>query len=200
MKRAFGPSLEESLVLILFDVVNHLAKNGEAMAVEAGLTARQWMLLLQVAGDPNFPSAEGGNDAPTEALASAIADARAVSRANVCAQVSALITKGMLEQQEDAADRRRKVLRVTAKGLAALAELEPTRRRANRALFGGWKRAELEELLAALQTCLQRLSRGRASRSLRLRQGELEARQASARQGSASANTSKASREARAGR
>jgi hypothetical protein len=50
-------SVEESIVLTLFDLSNHLGKLGEGLAGRAGLTTQQWLLLLQVAGDPNFPAA-----------------------------------------------------------------------------------------------------------------------------------------------
>ena len=53
----FRRSIEESIVLTLFDLANHLSKSGELMSREIGLTVKEWILLLQVAGDPNFPVA-----------------------------------------------------------------------------------------------------------------------------------------------
>ena len=45
---ALSESAEESLILTLFDVANHLARNGEAMAAQEELTSQQWMVLLQI--------------------------------------------------------------------------------------------------------------------------------------------------------
>jgi len=41
-------------VLSVLDLSNQLGKLGEGLAAHAGLTTQQWLVLLQVAGDPNF--------------------------------------------------------------------------------------------------------------------------------------------------
>jgi MarR family transcriptional regulator for hemolysin len=152
-------SSEESIILTLFDLVNYLTKNGESMSRQSGLTVQQWILLLQVAGDPNFPQLHEDTGADPEVRVSTIARNRGVTRPSVSAQVTALIRMGMLTQQEDPQDRRRKALHVTKKGQRALSAIEPSRRGANRSLFKNWSAAELEGLLEALQACLRRLAR-----------------------------------------
>jgi len=149
------------MVQVLFDVVNHLTRNGQALAADADLTVQQWILLLQVAGDPSFSAVAGARGAGGEVTASDVARIRGVSRASVSALVSALVRKGLLRQSDGARDRRRKVLAITARGRAALERLEPERRRANRALFENFSRAELARQLTALSGCLGKLRRAR---------------------------------------
>lgn len=149
-------SVEESFILTLFDLVNHLTKNGEWIVRDEGLTVQQWLLMLQIAGDPNFPRQDNG---PT-ALASSIASARGVSRPSVSSQVTALVQKGLVAQDQDPSDRRHKTLRITAAGRAVLERIEPRRRHANTALLAEFNRTELAGALDVLTRCLSALRSG----------------------------------------
>lgn len=158
-KRVARASTEESLVLHLFDLANHLMRLGERMAAEAGLTTQEWILLLHVAGDPNFPSAarrgsEGG------VLASDIAQTRGVSRATVSVLLAGLLRKGLVESAADAGDARRKRLVLSASGQQLLARINPQRRSANLRLLAGLKPAERRRMLGYLRTCLATLGLG----------------------------------------
>lgn len=162
-------SVEESIVLAFFDLSNQLAKLGEALAARAGLTTQQWLVLLQVAGDPNFHSSDGRTPLPAFGVtASEIAQARGVSRANVSILVTQLLGKGLIRWRPEAGDRRRRRLFVTARGRAALTRLDASRRRANRALLARLDTAERFTLLHALRACLdqvwQALATGHAPR------------------------------------
>ena len=84
-----------------------------------------------------------------------IAEARGVSRASVSTLVAQLLAKGLIRQEAEAGDRRRKGLSVTAKGRASLARLEARRRRANRALLAELGAPERALLLHALRACLR---------------------------------------------
>jgi DNA-binding MarR family transcriptional regulator len=148
---------EESIVHTLFDLANHLMRRGEKLASEAGLTTQQWIVLLQIAGDPNFPGAPKRRQAGV--LASEIASARGVSRATVSAVVGALVERGLVEDQADEADRRRRRLTTTDLGDQVIAQLAPIRRRANRRLFAGLAAGERDELLRLLRHCLDSLER-----------------------------------------
>lgn len=159
-------STEESLILTLLDVANHLAKNGEALAAQVGLTSQQWLVLLQIAGDPNFPSPQrgaqrqGAQERVGEGLlASEIAAARGVSRANVSALLTPLLRRKLIRQTDDPADRRRKRLTLTAAGRRLLERLEPLRRGANQKLFADLEPEVKQELLDHLEHCLDKLSR-----------------------------------------
>jgi len=150
-------SLEETLILSLLDLINHMNRNAETMASQAGLTVQQWLVLLQVAGDPNFPRPEG-SPAGEGLLASEIARDRGVSRANVSPVVSALLRKGLIAQSDVPGDRRRKRLHLTAAGRRAVETVEPVRRQANRKLFADIPRRQLEDCLELAQRCLGRLA------------------------------------------
>lgn len=149
-------SVEESIVLAVFDLSNQLGKLGEGLAAQAGLTTQQWLVLLQVAGDPNFQAPDGRTEPSAGGvLASQIALARGVSRASVSTLVAQLLAKGLIRQQAETSDRRRKGLSVTAKGRASLARLDASRRRANRTLLGELGVRERAVLLRALRACLR---------------------------------------------
>lgn len=154
----FTRTVEDGIVLTLFDIANELGKLGDGLSARAGITTQQWLLLLQVAGDPNFavpkdvPSRQGAG-----VMASDIARARGVSRANVSMLVAQLLRMGLVAQEEQPQDRRRKHLVVTAAGRSALAAIESARHEANRNLFAGLPAAERRRLLKSLRACLERL-------------------------------------------
>jgi DNA-binding MarR family transcriptional regulator len=157
-------STEESLILTLLDLANHLTRNGERIAREEGLTAQQWLLLLQIAGDPNFPDLGAATEAGSAVLASNIAAARGVSRPTISALVSSLVQKGLVSQTEDPGDRRQKALRATPLGLEVLDRIQEPRHRANQELLAGFDPPEIEQVLRVLRSCLDTLwSAGRTT-------------------------------------
>jgi DNA-binding MarR family transcriptional regulator len=157
MSAGITRSPEESLILTLLDLANHLTRNGERLAREEGLTAQQWLLLLQIAGDPNFPRPGNSAENGAAVLASNIATARGVSRPTISALVSSLVDKGLVSQTEDPGDRRQKALRATPAGLEILARIEPARHRANKTLLADFKPAEITLVLRMLRSCLDSL-------------------------------------------
>ncbi len=153
--RPKAPTIEGSIVLALFDLSNQLGKVGEGLAARAGLTTQQWLVLLQVAGDPNFHVPGGRSSLPPQGvMASEIADARGVSRASISALVAQLLAKGLVRHEATTGDRRRKHLFITTEGRAALRRLEAARRRANRTLLAGVAPAARAGLLDGLRSCL----------------------------------------------
>ena len=158
MSLKFETSVEESLILTLFDVVNYMAKNSEIMAIAGGLTVQQWLVLLQIAGDTSFPRpAKQAHSMPNRVLASEIANARGVSRPNISALVAVLLRKRLVQQHDDPGDRRRKYLSITAKGLRALEQIEPVRRDVNTSLFADFSTDEIEVAGQFLQRLLVKL-------------------------------------------
>jgi DNA-binding MarR family transcriptional regulator len=149
---------EDSIVLTLFDIANELGKLGEGVSSRAGLTTQQLLMLMQIAGDPNFavPRDSPSRNGPG-VMASEIARARGVSRANVSMLVAQLLRMGLVTQVEQSGDRRRKHLAVTDAGRRALADTESARRAANRNLFAGLTPTERKQLLRSLRACLERL-------------------------------------------
>jgi DNA-binding MarR family transcriptional regulator len=148
-------------VLSLLDLANHLQRRGEKLAARGGLTTQQWFLLLHIAEDPRFPSGARAGSAEPGVLASGIAEARGVSRANISSLLRGLLSRGLVGQIEDPSDRRRRRLVVTATGRAALAAIEPGRRFANRSLLRGMSPAEREAFLGHLRNCLETIERER---------------------------------------
>jgi DNA-binding MarR family transcriptional regulator len=149
---------EDSIVLTMFDIANELGKLGEGVSSKAGLTTQQWLMLLQIAGDPNFAAPkDGASRNGPGIMASEIARARGVSRANVSILVAQLLRMGLVSQEERPEDRRRKHLAVTAAGRKALAGIESARREANQNLFASLTPPERKQLLRSLRACLERL-------------------------------------------
>jgi DNA-binding MarR family transcriptional regulator len=164
-------STEESLILTLLDLANHLTRTGERIARLEGLTAQQWLLLLQIAGDPNFPDLGNSGDAGAEVLASNIATARGVSRPTISALVGSLVEKGLVSQAERPGDRRQKALRATPAGLELLARIEPARHRANKTLLADFEPEDVVHVLRVLRTCLDTLWSAGLSEAERQRLG-----------------------------
>jgi len=151
-------SIEKSLILTLFDVVNFLTKNGEAMAHEGGLTVQQWLVLLQIANDPGFPNPDTARPGSVNTvLASEIATARGVSRSNISALLATLLRKRLVRQLDDPNDRRRKRLSITSKGEKALKQIEPLRHRFNSDLFADFNAGEIQLVQQFLRRCLEKL-------------------------------------------
>jgi DNA-binding MarR family transcriptional regulator len=144
--------LEESTVLALFDLANHLQRRGERLAATAGLTTQQWLVLLQIAGDPNFPSS--AHDDEDRVLASDIARVRGVSRATISAVIAVLKKRGLIREDADPADRRRRYLAITRAGADTIEAIEPDRRAANGRLLGGLDQADRKRMLDYLERCL----------------------------------------------
>lgn len=144
----------EEIVLTLFDLANHLQKRGERIARRGGLTTREWLLLLQVSGDPSFPGGPCHDGRAGGPLPSAIAEARGVSRANISGLLRSLLRRGLVRQVAGARDRRQRGLRLTGKGRRALSAIQPVRRRANRLLLARLGAAERRRLRDSLRTCL----------------------------------------------
>jgi DNA-binding MarR family transcriptional regulator len=151
-------TIDDSIVLTLFDIANELGKLGEGVSSKAGLTTQQLLMLLQIAGDPNFAVPKDGTSRKGPGImASEIARARGVSRANVSMLVAQLLRMGLISQAEQPDDRRRKHLAVTGAGRRAVADIESARHEANQNLFASLTPTERRQLLRSLRACLERL-------------------------------------------
>lgn len=141
-------SVEEAIVLTLFELATHLQRGGEALAAPAKLTTQQWLALLQIAGDPNFSSRSRAS------LASEIARARGVSRATLSVQLAALRKRGLIDERIDPEDARRRHLVLTPQGVDVIGALQPARKAANLRLLGHLTVADRERFLRYLRSCL----------------------------------------------
>lgn len=147
---------EESIVLAIIEVAAQMLKKGSEFTNIIGLTTQQWMVLLYVQGDTNIPYAEERLQAGG-ILASDIAEALNVSRPNITNLLQVLSDKGLVTQDKDPKDKRRKVLVLTRKGRDAIAKVAPLRENANRRLLYNFTEEEKEDLLAKMMHCLDRL-------------------------------------------
>jgi DNA-binding MarR family transcriptional regulator len=159
-----GESLEETLVLTILELAATLSKRGDMISERVGITTQQWIVLLYIYGDPNIPligkmQREGGFVPNGGRMASEIADALNVSRANVTNMVNGLINKKLVYQEKDENDLRRRMLKLTPAGIHLIERIEPFRRKANIALFSVLKEKAMKEMLTGLKAMLQRLHR-----------------------------------------
>jgi DNA-binding MarR family transcriptional regulator len=153
-KSEHDAQVEVAIVLALFDLSNHLLRRGERIARRGGLTAQQWFLLLHIADDPSLPTGAGRSDREPGVLASSLAEARGVSRANISGLLGSLLRRKLVRQRPDPRDGRRRRLEATEAGRRALAAIEPARRKANRLLLAGLSPGERRLLLGWLRGCL----------------------------------------------
>jgi DNA-binding MarR family transcriptional regulator len=147
---------EESIVLAIIELAAQMLKKGSNLTNIIGLTTQQWMVLLYIQGDTNIPYAkeriqEGG------ILASDIAEALNVSRPNITTLLQILANKGLITQDKDPKDKRRKVLVLTRKGKDAIEKVTPLRENANRRLLYDFSEEEKEDLLSKIMHCLDHI-------------------------------------------
>jgi DNA-binding MarR family transcriptional regulator len=150
-------TLEESIVLHILEVAAQMAQKGDIITNRVGITTQQWIVMLYIYGDPNIPNIDKKLTNETGVLASDIASALNVSRPNITNLVNSLVSKGLIYQEADAEDRRRKLLKISEQGLELLQQLEPFRRKANSMLFSKFTKEELSIILKDLQIILARL-------------------------------------------
>lgn len=145
---------EDAVSLCLLDLANAVSHQSEAVLAEAGLTAPQWTVLMNVAGDVNFQ--DGGNKGDG-IFSSEIASARGLSRPHISATVTELIRKGLISQQDDPQDRRRKLLRVTPAGTEVLYRLQPRRQSINDRMMRDLNPEQRQRLLDLLLVVRRRV-------------------------------------------
>jgi len=159
---AFRFRPEDAIALCLVDLSNAISRHSEAILEQAGLTAPQWTVLLNVAGDANF---QDGTRVSGSVFSSEIAAARGLSRPHISATVTELIRKGLIRQDDDPQDRRRKLLSVSPQGLAVLRRLQPLRQSINDMLLAD---LPLDQREALLETLITLRHRARSSEAVRV--------------------------------
>ena len=151
-------SLEGSIILHVLDLANQLKQRGDVLCQSVGITTQQWLILLHLAPDPNLPGIEKLT-AERKILGSDLAKALNVSRPNITNLINALLQKGLVTQEEDEHDRRRKHLALTDKGKEILERLEPFRKTSNEMLFGHSSVEDQEKFLKFIQQTSDILNR-----------------------------------------
>lgn len=130
-------NIDDSLIVNILYVADLLKKKGDNICQPLGITTQQWIILLHLANDPNIPYFDK-NIQHKPMMASELADSLNVSRPNITNILHALIDKGLVLQVEDAEDKRRKRLQLTAEGSALIEQIEPFRKAANKRLLASF--------------------------------------------------------------
>lgn len=143
-------SLEGSIILSILDLANQLKQRGDLLCQQLGITTQQWLILLHLAPDPNLPGVEDLSS-ERKILGSDLATTLNVSRPNITNLINALLQKGLVSQEEDEHDRRRKLLMLTEKGKELLMRLEPFRIISNQGLLDHASEEEKAMVLTFIQ-------------------------------------------------
>lgn len=147
-------TLNASLIFHIIKLAETWRKNAEEICSKEDITTQQWLILLLLSNDPNIVYLKE-NPQKKPLMASEIAVALNVSRANITNLLIVLIEKGMINQIEDDVDRRRKRLVLTPKGKETVDKLEPLRNQYNENLFKHFTKQEKENIMAFTNKCLQ---------------------------------------------
>ena len=149
-------SIEESIVLSIFDLSNQLKKIGDEVYQKVGLTTQQWLILLHLANNPNLPFFKREKH-KKDLMASELADSLNVSRANITNLINVLLEKGLIKQVEDNEDRRKKRLKLTKKGITLVEDTQPNRFAVIKYLTEGFNEEEKKTFLLFLEACMNKL-------------------------------------------
>jgi len=149
-------SIEESIVLSIFDLANQLKKIGDEVYQKVGLTTQQWLILLHLADNPNLPFFKREKHTK-DLMASELADSLNVSRANITNLINVLLEKGLIRQYEDSKDRRKKRLTLTKKGIELVNRTQPSRLGVIMYLTEGFSVEEKKTFLNFLEACMGKL-------------------------------------------
>ncbi len=149
-------SIEESIVLSIFDLSNQLKKIGDEVYQKVGLTTQQWLILLHLSSNPNLPFFKREKHLKS-LMASELAESLNVSRANITNLLSVLLDKNLIKQYEDESDRRKKRLKLTKKGVDLVNKTQPSRLAVINFLIEGFNEDEKKTFLKFLETCMDKI-------------------------------------------
>ena len=145
-------TVEASLLFSIINLTSQIRLRGDLIYKFANITTQQYVVLLHLAKDPNIPFVEQG-DFNEGMLASELAASMKISRPGITNLLKVLILKGLVQQTEHSKDRRRKLLKLTAKGKQLLLEIEPLRKEANEAFLSQFNDTEKAQFLSFIQRC-----------------------------------------------
>ncbi len=143
-------NIDTSILLAIYETSTQLLKKNLEWVEKEGLTNQQWVILIHLAKDPNLPYLKR-NMHEKPLMASELADSLGVTRANVTNLLTPLINKGLISQDEDDKDRRKKRLALTKKGQKIIEKMQPARYASNTAMLRGLKKEEKQQLISCLE-------------------------------------------------
>jgi len=143
-------SIDTSILLGIYEAAIKLVSKNVEFVELAGLSNQQWIILIHLAKDPNLPYLiREKHDKPM--MASELADALGVTRANITNLINVLLDKKLIKQIEDPDDRRIKRLVMTPKAEKLIRTMQPNRLQSNKEHLHGLTIKEKKEFLFYLQ-------------------------------------------------
>jgi DNA-binding MarR family transcriptional regulator len=152
--------LEESLLLRMILVGDRLKRRRDIISQKIGISTQQWLILLHIARDPNIPFIIN-EDHKKDRMPNEIAATLGTSRPNVTVLMNGLLEKGLINEEKDPDDKRRKRLTLTSSGLALLDSLQAKREKLNSDLFAGFSKEEMEKTIDFLEKFIQNIESGK---------------------------------------
>lgn len=149
-------NINTAILLSIYETAVQLIKKNVAFVQTAGLTNQQWVILIHLAKDPNLPYLIRMKHAKP-LMASELAESLGVTRANVTNLINVLLDKDLIEQVEDAEDRRKKRLILSEKGEELIKGMQPERTKSNKDMLEGLTKPQKEQFLEYLQTITNHL-------------------------------------------
>jgi DNA-binding MarR family transcriptional regulator len=151
-------TVDESIVMSLLGLTDAINKKGDQQCQRFGITMNQYLIMRHLAGDPNIDYFN--THSTTEPIvASELADALNVSRANVSNLLNLLIEKKLVEKAKGKDDWRKNYLLLTTEGWALLEKMKPCCSRLNHQLLEYLSENDKKTFLQSLQTCLDSLNK-----------------------------------------
>lgn len=151
--------LEESLLLRMILVGDRLKRRRDIISQKIGISTQQWLILLHIARDPNIPFFIN-DEHKKDLMPNEIASTLGTSRPNVTVLINGLLDKGLVNEEQDPDDKRRKRLTLTASGLELLEGLQAKREKLNSDLFAGFSREEMEKMIDFIEKFIQNIETG----------------------------------------
>ena len=148
--------LETAVLLGIYEAAVRLVSKNVEFVQKAGLSNQQWIVLIHLAKDPNLPYLiREKHEKPM--MASELAEALGVTRANITNILNTLINKKLVKQIEDKEDRRIKRLSLTPKAEKLIMDMNPERISSNKEMLKGVSAAEQKQLQEILQRITQNI-------------------------------------------
>lgn len=138
-------SATQSLGLLLHDASRALRKRFEQRAADHDLSSAQWRLLLLVCREPGASQGR-------------FADWLDIEPISVSRLIDRMVAGGWLERQDDARDRRVKLVVPTAKALAAQADIKALADQVYGEALAGLTEEEARTLTKGLRTIIANLA------------------------------------------
>lgn len=149
-------TLDASVIFHIVKFSETWKRNGETITAKYGITTQQWLILLLLAKDPNILYFRYVSH-KKPMMAKEIANALNVSRANVTNLLNILIQKGLITQQEDSSDARRKRLLLTRLGTKLINQIEKERTCYNKKIFSGFAINQKKQVNEFIDLCLEKM-------------------------------------------